>query len=246
MSGRPVDPQLAEAIAEDLEAFAWLHGRELDPAAVRALQDVRFPEGLGCLPETAESVAAARRLGEAVDGLRVDPAILDAHACDFAAIYLNAQYGASPCESVWLDEDRLACQRPMFVLRELYARHGLAADNWRMRSEDHLSVQLAFLARLMRTSRGTDDERLAARFLDEHLLRWVGPFARRIAERCDTRFYAGLAELTWSYLEQLRGILESSLGEPRPSQEEIERRCAPPRAHAAAPMQFMPGAGPGW
>jgi putative dimethyl sulfoxide reductase chaperone len=85
----------------------------------------------------------------------------------------------------------------------------------------------------------------AARFLDEHLLRWIGLFSERVAGRCATRYFAGLNSLTSAYLEELRGHLEKILDEPRPAAEEIQRRME--RAGLKAePIAFMPGAAPGW
>ena len=62
-----------------------------------------------------------------------DAKTLDDLAADYAAIYLNNSLGASPYESVWLDDDHLACQRPMFELREIYAEAGFKAVDWRSR-----------------------------------------------------------------------------------------------------------------
>ncbi len=43
--------------------------------------------------------------------------------------------------------------------------------------------------------------------MDEHLFRWFDQFATRIANRCDTKFYAGLVMLTFSYINELRDVL---------------------------------------
>ena len=67
---------------------------------------------------------------------------LDRLAADYADIYLTNGLRASPCESVWLDEDGLVMQGPMFDVRACYSRHGLAVPDWRRRSDDHLVHQL--------------------------------------------------------------------------------------------------------
>jgi len=43
-------------------------------------------------------------------------------AADFAAIYLNHSIQASPCESVWLDEEGLMRQQPMFKVNAIKLR----------------------------------------------------------------------------------------------------------------------------
>ncbi len=165
---------------------------------------------------------------------------------------------ASPCESVWLDEDGLAMQAPMFDVREWYQRYGLAVANWRQRSDDHLVYQLLFLAHLLEPegdatagdvpATGTELGEVA-RFMDEHTLLWIDRFADRVAKRCETRFYAGLALLTAAYLNELRDLLAELADAPRPSAEEMEARRRPRSAVSvpvAPPSAFVPGAGPTW
>jgi TorA maturation chaperone TorD len=48
-------------------------------------------------------------------------------------------------------------------------------------------------------------------------LRWIEEFAERVADRCSTRFYAGLALLTAAYLDELRDLLARLLDQPRPA-----------------------------
>jgi TorA maturation chaperone TorD len=132
----------------------------------------------------------------------------------------------------------------MFRLRSQYARHGLAVHDWRKRSDDHLVVQLQFVAHLLSVpGNGLRD---AAHFLDEHLLRWIPEFARRVAGRCDTAFYGGLAMLTAAYLDELRELLGQILGEPRPTAEEVEARFKSKVSVEAPPPRYIPGPAPSW
>jgi hypothetical protein len=68
--------------------------------------------------------------------------------------------------------------------------------------------------------------------LDEHLLRWLPDFAARVAARAETPFFAVLGRLTFAWCEQLRDLLAESLGEPRPTREELEARLKPQRRQA--------------
>jgi putative dimethyl sulfoxide reductase chaperone len=72
----------------------------------------------------------------------LSPRTINELAADYAAIYLNNSLGAWPCESVWLDDDHLACQQPMFELRKIYAAAGFKVADWRNRFDDHLVLQL--------------------------------------------------------------------------------------------------------
>ena len=236
--------ELAEALAEDAEALAALHDRELTAETIAALREVGFPHNLGLLPAGECSQEAWRLMAAALE--ETDPGALDQLAVDYAAIHLTGAYGASPCESVWTDDDHLACQDAMFALRQIYAAAGLAAEDWRRRPDDHLVLQLLYIAHALRRSDGSEELRRLAVMLDEHLLRWLADFATRVAARAETPFFAVLGRLTFAWCEQLRDLLAESLGEPRPTREEIEARLKPQRRVEAAPLAYMPGAAPSW
>ena len=178
-----------EHVAEDLELLAALHDREPDAAMLEGLRKLDFPGDLG-LHLTSEKGHQARQLmAQALAGLpeHLEDNDLDELAADYANIYLNHGIQASPEESVWLDEDHLICQDSMFQVRQWLERYGLQAENWRVRPDDHLVYQLKFIAHLV----SLDDEPLeeAGRFMDEHLLRWIGDFAQRVVQRCDTPYF---------------------------------------------------------
>lgn len=83
--------------------------------------------------------------------------------------------------------------------------------------------------------------------MDEHILRWIGDFAKRVSARCASGFYAGLAQLTAVYLEELRDILAEILDQRRPDAEEIEERMRPKAIVAVeGPAPYVPGIAPSW
>jgi TorA maturation chaperone TorD len=233
-----------------------LHDRELDAARISDLQQMNFPAGLGLCPRSTLACEAASVLNAALLDLGQQPAeaTVDALAADYADIYLNHTLQASPFESVWLDEDGLAMQQPMFQVRAWYRRYDLAVRDWRTRADDYLGYQLAFLAHLFTTCAEVPDYESAAKllgdtaaFMDEHLLRWLSEFAQRVAHRCATPFYAGLAMLTTAYTEELRELLVDILDEPRPASAVIEQRMKPGVSVAVEPpAPFVPGAAPSW
>lgn len=256
--GIPVD--LYAAIAEDLRQLAALHDRELDTTLLQAVRESGFPEALGLSLETRLAQEAAEVTSIALADLGDQPlaAELNELAADYASIYLNHGLQASPFESTWLDEDGLQMQTPMFQVRDWYRRYGLASSDWRMRADDHLSLQLLFIAHLFEQAASASPESRPIRpidalltdiatYLDEHLLRWLPDFGKRIATHSFTPFYAGLGMLTAAYTEELRQLLEKILAQPRPSAEEIEERMRP-RADipVAAPAPYVPGVAPSW
>lgn len=240
---------LAGNVADDLRILAALHDREPDTEILPVLRDAGFPQQLGLRLKSEDAGKATDLFGKALEALGTAPdrKALDDLAVDYAEIYLNHGYRASPCESVWFDDEGLERQEAMFQVREHYERHGLRVRNWRERPDDHLVHQLEFIA-LLFSREGADGPvlREAARFMDEHLLRWIDAFADRVSDRCETPFFAGLALLTAAYLTELRDLLAGLLGVPRPGAGEIEERMRSRAKEHAVPAQFIPGSAPGW
>jgi putative dimethyl sulfoxide reductase chaperone len=242
--------EFRSALIDDLDQLIRLHDRELDVATLLALKSVKFPRGLALAPDGDCAEQAHANLAAALADLPdVAPRqILDELAADYAAIYLNNSLGASPYESVWLDDEHLACQQPMFELREIYAAAGFKVTDWRRRFDDHLVLQLHYLRHVLGAARV--DWLNVANFIDEHLGFWLPDFARRVALNCNTGFYAALAELTHVWLTRFRGVLDEMCDCPVPARElvaaRIHKKLALDRAEVA-PIRFMPGAqGPSW
>jgi putative dimethyl sulfoxide reductase chaperone len=205
--------ELWAELADDAATLARLHDRELDAATIAALREIGFPDNLALLPpdDAARDAWAAMRAAVTDLPARPGPADLDALAAEYAAIYLTGAYNVSPCESFWLDEDHLHCQQPMWSLREVYGAAGLAAPDWRKRPDDHLVLQLQYLAHMLRRAASAEFFPAAlARTMDEHLLRWLPDFAARLTQRADLPFYATLAHLTLAWCNSLHHLLEQS------------------------------------
>ncbi|MEZ5538319.1 MAG: molecular chaperone TorD family protein [Thiolinea sp.] len=248
-----LNQQLCLQIANDLRLLADLHATELTQAYYAKLRDIRFPDVL--LLQSTDEVyqLALQQLKDLMDSWpeQLPAELLDELATDYAGIYLNGHLRTYPSESAWLDDENLVCQQPMFQVRQWYQRHGMTVPNWRLMADDHLVNELLFSAWLMeQAATGQQEEmREAAQFMDEHLLRWLLPFGRRVSQRCNTPFYASLGLLTGLYIEQLRDLIARTMDEPRPTAEEIEQRMQPQRPQQAAtaqPVQYYPGAAASW
>ncbi len=230
------------AIAQDLRTLAALHAAELTPQHWEALRQADFPNSF-VLPATqAEGQKAVAALTEELREITApQEEAINAWAADFAAIYLHCAYQCSPNESAWLDEENLERQAPMFEVRQWYARFGLEVGNWKIRSEDNLALELSFIAHLLETNEPLED---IAGFLDTHLLRWLPQFSQRVAQRCETRFYAALAVQTADYAHTFRTLLLEHAGIALPPAEPPK---APPKK--TIPIQapaFVPGIAPSW
>ena len=217
------------AIADDLRFLALLHDRELTEPILERLRDLPFQ---GCLRRRSDAdliVDLCRQIDQALAQLSVpvDQAALDDLAADYAAIYLTHAFGTSPCASVWLDDDGLVRQQPMFAIRSFYRRYGLEMDHWNVRSDDHLVPQLQFLAHLH--DLGSHRARMdAVQFMDHHILTWIDDFADRIAKRSKSAFYRPLIALTAAYLAEIRARLAEQTGIQRPSAIDEETQAVGP------------------
>ena len=256
--------ELRAALADDLDGLARLHDREIDGALIEALAAVGFPDNLALLPDEATREAMRSTVAHLPRGdsfqsqknwhhatLDSEISASDALAADYAGIYLNGACTASPYESVWLTDEHLTCQLPMFELRALYEKAGLTVDDWRKRYDDHFVLQFQYLAHSLRNEAVPLEE--IGRFLDEHVGHWFPDFAKAVTLRGDTDFYRGLAVITADWLARCRSLIEEITGKARTPRELIADRLKKKMALASgelAPIKFMPGgrpeAGPSW
>lgn len=237
----------AAAASDDLALLADLHDREPTAAIIEALRDCPLDRGLALVLRSKEAQAALEAMRAATDALPVpvDATALDELAMGYTDVYLRYAFRASPAESVWLTEDGLERQAPMFALRELYRRHGLKSTDWAGRPEDHLVVQLRFAAHLL--ARVEDAARLGevARFLDAHLLLWIRRFAAQLVNAGAPDWYAALALVTATYLDDLREHLAAMTGFDRPPAPMAPKSSAR-RPKDAEDRPYIPGVAPSW
>lgn len=167
--------------SEGLAILIRLLDREADAELIAGLKHIRA----GDLFAETLPVGAGREAGlefqAALDALPDNPdrAVLDDLAADYADAFLTHGYRLSPSGSVWMTEERLERQEPMFAVREWYEHYGLASPDWRIRADDHMVHELQFVLHLIEggTAVSTVD---AAHFLDRHVLPWVPEYGRRM------------------------------------------------------------------
>ena len=124
------------AIAADLELLAALHDREPTREWLEAARACPIQAQLGLVLESAAGRAALVAFDSAVAALpgELSQQDLDDLAAEYANIYLRFLYRAAPYKSVWIDEDGLQQQAPMFDVNAWYKRHNLVSQDWAKRS----------------------------------------------------------------------------------------------------------------
>lgn len=236
--------EFCKLVSEDLGILALLHDREPDKDLVNELINSNFPSDLGLNLSSDSSIKAQEVMEEGLACLPkpIDKKVLDVLAADYTDIHLIHTLRASPCESVWLDEDGIERQAPMFEVRKWYERFGLAVENWRVRADDHIVYQLQFLSHLLSNSSDGSNLVYVSEFMDQHLLKWLHNFCERVAKRCSTSYFSGIALLTDSYCEELRDILVNEFNFPRNLLDKDDNKKK--QQTAEIPLQYIPGLGP--
>ncbi|MFV0410836.1 MAG: molecular chaperone [Paracoccus sp. (in: a-proteobacteria)] len=230
--------------AEGLAILIRLLDRELDADAIAGLKAIKAGDLFAKLLPVGAGRESGLALQGALDALpdAPDQVTLDDLAADYADTFLTHGYRLSPSGSVWMTEERLERQEPMFAVREWYEHYGLASPDWRIRADDHMVHELQFVHHLIED--GTAVTAIdAANFLDRHVLPWMPEYGRKMHDRCQTRLLATTGAVLADFLTELRGLLTELTG--------IEPDIAPlpgDKPNPKAPDQelYIPGVEPGW
>jgi TorA maturation chaperone TorD len=106
---------------------------------------------------------------------------------------------APPWESVYRTRERILFGPTTLEVRQAYRLAGLAFSEGGKEPEDHVSLELTFLAVLCdRVSASNSDPtwiKAYKEFLSNHLAQWIPAFTNEILVHARTDFYQGLARL---------------------------------------------------
>ncbi len=142
---------------------------------------------------------------------------------DLCADYTRLMMGpgrviAPPWESVYYSDERLVFQEKTLQVRAWYQRFGLEAQNLHKEPDDHIGLELAFVAHLAHQALIALDQQdrtafetiLAAQreFLSEHLLIWAPQWCDVVQAEAKTDFFRGIALLTRGILTELATTMQ--------------------------------------
>ena len=138
---------------------------------------------------------------------------VEARQSDYATYRseLNADYNklfvgpgplvAPPWESVYCSKERLVFGEQTLAVREVYRSFGLNSKEQGREPDDHIALELEFMAWLCKNSNISAQHQ----FLTSHLLKWGQPFCTDVVNGADTAFYRIVAQLTIAWLDQING-----------------------------------------
>lgn len=195
-----------------------------DAALLALLCDGESEEQVALLlGEDPERMAAWRELSLVAGRMQAD-----ALEREFTVLLVGpGALPSPPWESATLSPDGLLFTADTLAVRDAYAQAGYKAQGSPSEADDSLAAELDFMAKLTQEAiRALDEGRTEAvgnilkrqeLFLSEHLNRWVGRFARRMAENLPASvggFYpnaasvlSGVCAADARELPALRGLL---------------------------------------
>jgi TorA maturation chaperone TorD len=146
---------------------------------------------------------------------RPEDDLLEEMAVEYTRLFLGPDKHISPHESIHHErEDGQWGQlwgASTVEVKKFIEATGLEYETEYPGMPDHISVELEFLEALTRHEEQawvTDDEEearrclaLEHRFLEDHLIRWVGSFCDKVTESTELSFYRALASLTKNFIE---------------------------------------------
>lgn len=190
-------PERLAARAYLYALFQRLFAEEPNESFVQAVDAELAREAFVLMGGTA---CDAEAFGEALAGLEDVPA----RRIDYARLFVGpGALPAPPWESVWKLKDGSLFTRITLEVRAAYRAQGFIPERYPQVSDDHLALELDFLAQLAQGMQKAWEEgdgealervrRASASFLEEHLGAWIGPFSANLASASSDSHAADLA-----------------------------------------------------
>lgn len=193
--------------------------REWISSLIREGVFVESPFG-SAQPAVQRGLQRAQSWGSLEDGLLPASLFKDLQADYFALFVGIGKVLAPPWESVYFSNERLVFQKQTLEVRGWYRRFGLQVEKLNQEPDDHIGLQLAFLAHLgtqvMEALEAGNMEQVEAlqaaksEFLQEHLLRWEGRWYEDVQKNARTGFWLGIADLLHGSLRASAELLDIS------------------------------------
>lgn len=216
--------ELKQVMEERQAMYRFLAGvyrREIDQELLAKMCDMGFPASTG----NPEIDLGFQMLGRYLRAST--PTTLTELAIEYTRIFLGTgpsqAGGAFPFELVYTSPRGLLMQEARDQVVELYRQKGIQRSSAFHAAEDHLALELEFLAQLCgKTAQALAEceDCFAAStlqeqnvFLEKHLLNWVPRLCEDIMRIASTDFYKGIAMITAGYLAIDKNLIAELLME---------------------------------
>lgn len=145
-----------------------------------------------------------------------DPQMNGAVQQDYFLLFEQSPPLCRPWESVWRDKYKLLFDEKTFQVREWYTRFGLRAPNFNREPDDHLGLELGFLAYLLNLAKEEEDQikfheikEGIGTFLQNHPLPWGPDCLLEISKKAQTDFYKGVGLLAAGTLVEFNALINT-------------------------------------
>ena len=168
-------------------------------------------------PDVIAALAALRTWSEQ-QRAGLSGAAFDEIRVDYTRLFIGPGVViAPPWESVHFSEERLTFQQQTLEVREWYRRFGLQAEKIYQEPDDHIGLQIEFVAHLARRGLAAVEQHDSAAleialqaqrdFMTEHLFRWAPAWSDLVEKNAQTDFYRGMAQLCKGVLLETAAVL---------------------------------------
>jgi putative dimethyl sulfoxide reductase chaperone len=166
-----------------------------------------------------DMTAAGQAMRDVIDGWseQDEPDILTEPAREYAALFLGVGPETVPlCESAYEGGTGTLFRNAYFRMKEVYRAAGLSKSDDFTEPDDHLAVELAYMARLVQkmSDIGSLDDRTVAEALEEqkgfldNLLTWAPEVHQRIQNAAGAGFYQAVSLLMNGFLSLDRELID--------------------------------------
>jgi TorA maturation chaperone TorD len=113
---------------------------------------------------------------------------------------------APPWGSVYLDEDRLLFNEDTLRVRQFYEHHGMMLKDKYKEPDDHIGLELEFIAYLLESGKFEEVRDFAATFVSP----WVFQWNADVQKHAKTGFYKALGNMAAGGVEYFTGNISGS------------------------------------
>jgi TorA maturation chaperone TorD len=187
-------------------------------AAQPLIEELASSQHGSVLKRASEELASVSSRAATVVGVEKKK-LLTGLAIEYANLFLGTGISAGreqawPWESAYFTEPPRKMGQPYLEVRNAYRLAGYEKPKDCKEPEDHMSLELDFMAYLCRLTTASIDDgklefalgyvKLQKEFIRDHLLRWTGKFSNRVVSKSgarETDFYHALAMMLESFVE---------------------------------------------
>lgn len=143
-------------------------------------------------------------------------------AAEYADLFLGlAGKPPHPSESAYVSEAHLVMGHPRDEVLDAYRKAGLDKAKEFTEPEDHIALELNFMALLCQRivdavekrtcEKARESLKIQKGFIENHLARWVPQLTKDIVEQSEVDFYKGVAMITDGFVDMEKKTIEELL-----------------------------------